>query len=235
MNSEVLLTNGKAFTDCENYDILPNTNMSHRKNQRAILSTTTLQTTSSILLTNMPPKSKKGKKPSTKKAVEATSLSVEPETTGDDNAMQTDQPEPEPSTSTSLVNSAAVLVETSENAVAHAVDAIKEKVADVAEAAEEFVEDMTMAVVEENAPGSSKSGDVTPAEPETEEKEETKKMTLEERKAKLDQLRKKMVRLVSSPLFSFSSCDKMLIMTHSIVGCFNESQSCCTCRRVCKG
>ncbi|PPQ92183.1 hypothetical protein CVT25_008957 [Psilocybe cyanescens] len=57
---------------------------------------------------------------------------------------------------------------------------------------DEFVEDVTMAGVEESNPGSSKSGDVTPTEPEAGAKLETKKMTLEERKAKLDQLRKKM-------------------------------------------
>ncbi|KAF8964759.1 SYF2 splicing factor-domain-containing protein [Flammula alnicola] len=130
--------------------------------------------------------SKRGKKKGGKAAPQS-APPIEPETLAEDNVMQTD--EPEPSASTSLVESATELVENAEKTVKHAAEVVREKLADVVEAAEEFVEEMTG--IEES---SGNSGDATPADNEVqaEEKEEIKKMTMEERKAKLEQLRKKM-------------------------------------------
>ncbi|KIM41522.1 hypothetical protein M413DRAFT_445506 [Hebeloma cylindrosporum] len=97
--------------------------------------------------------------------------------------MQTDETE-QPSASTSLVHAASELIENVEEAIVDTVEAVKEEVVEVAEAAEEFVEEMDG--IEES---SGKSGNVTSAESAT---EPIPKMTMEERKAKLAELRKKM-------------------------------------------
>ncbi|KAF9485644.1 SYF2-domain-containing protein [Pholiota conissans] len=134
----------------------------------------------------MPPK--RGRKKSGKAAATtAPSLTPEVDAPTNGQAMQTD--EPAPSTSGSVLESATELIEKAEEVVEHAAEAVAETVTDVAHAAEQFVDKMTG--IEE---GSSSSGNATPGDIETqpEQKEETQKMTLEERKAKLDQLRKKM-------------------------------------------
>ncbi|KAJ3509608.1 hypothetical protein NLJ89_g5132 [Agrocybe chaxingu] len=130
--------------------------------------------------------SRRGKKAKAK-AEEVAPVQVE-ETPVDDTSMQTDQPGP--STSTSISQSAVEVVEAAEHAVASAVEAVKDKVEDVVEAAEEFVEQMTG--MEDTSRSASKSGEEIPAEPMEEDKEEPRKMTMEERKAKLAELRKKM-------------------------------------------
>ena len=144
----------------------------------------------------MPPgRSRKGKKskaaaapvPSPEQIPEP---EVEEQTTVDDNAMQTDQHET--SSSTSLVETAADIVESAEATVVNAAQVAVETVEDVVEAASEFVEEMTIGGIEENNQSASQSGNDTP------EKETVSKLTLEERKAKLDELRRKMVRF-SSP------------------------------------
>ena len=140
----------------------------------------------------------KGSKRSSKKkggkaAAAAAPAPPKPETTIDDNAMQTDETE-HPSASTSAVQAASELIENLEEVVVDTVEVVKEKVAEVAEAAEEFVEEMDG--VEE---GASKSGDVASAESAT---EPIRKMTMDERKAKLAELRKKMVRLGAASPFS---------------------------------
>ena len=87
----------------------------------------------------------------------------------DDSPMQTEQPES--SDPTSLVEAATNIV---------------------ASAASEFVEETTMGGIEENSRSTSESGNA----PVESEKEVASKLTLEERKAKLDELRKKMVCLL---------------------------------------
>jgi len=123
---------------------------------------------------------KKGRKTS---AVAAAPPPPEPETTGNDNAMQTDDND-RPSTSTSLVQVASEPLENSEKAVSGTVEVEQVKVVEVTEAVEEFVEEMT-GIVE----SSGKSGDATPSESAA---EPTQRMTMEERKAKLAEIRKKM-------------------------------------------
>ena len=147
-------------------------------------------------------RSKKGKK--SKAAAAAPPVSVptvepiplaepEPEPkvehkTVDDSPMQTDQPD-----STSLVETAANIVASAEATVVNSAEVVVEMVEDVVKAASEFVEETTMEGVEENSQSIS---DV----PVDSEKEAASKLTLEERKAKLDELRKKMVcLLVTSP------------------------------------
>ena len=119
-------------------------------------------------------------------AADTAPLAPQPETVVDDNAMQTEETE-QPSASTSLVQAASELVENVDEAIADTVEVVTEKVAEVAKAAGEFIEEMNG--IEED---SRKSGDITSAESAT---EPTQKITLEERKAKLAELRKKMVRL----------------------------------------
>lgn len=146
------------------------------------------------LLHTMPAaRSKRGKK---SKATAAPVPKPEPipepepevvQTADDDNAMQTDQPES--SSSTSLVETAANIVATAEAVVVNVAEGAVETVENVVEAASEFIEEMTM---EEKSQSTSRSGNATPGDS---EKEEANKMTTEERKAKLDELRKKMVRL----------------------------------------
>ena len=87
-------------------------------------------------------------------------------------------------------------MESSEEVVVDTVEMIEEKVAEVAEAAEEFVEEMT-GIVE----SADKSGDAIPTENTA---EPAPRMTMEERKAKLAELRKKMVRLYKAN--GFKSC-----------------------------
>ena len=140
----------------------------------------------------------KGKRSSKKKGGKGAAAPAppEPQTTVDDNAMQTDETE-QPSASTSLVQAASQPIENVEEGIVDTVEVVKEKVAEVAEAAEEFVEEMNG--IEE---GSGKSGDVTSAESAT---EPIQKMTMEERKAKLAELRKKMVCLNAASGFSTRS------------------------------
>ncbi|KIK00981.1 hypothetical protein K443DRAFT_678770 [Laccaria amethystina LaAM-08-1] len=97
--------------------------------------------------------------------------------------MQTDEPEPSSSSSPSLATSAE-----------HALETAVEKAADVVEAAQEFVEEMTMTGVEVDGSTSksrsvepSSSGQGTPTANGT----ASSTTTMEERKAKMEQLRKK--------------------------------------------
>ncbi|KJA25271.1 hypothetical protein HYPSUDRAFT_135126 [Hypholoma sublateritium FD-334 SS-4] len=113
--------------------------------------------------------------------------------------METDEPEPAPAPEepalTTLLDSTAELVEKAEHVVEHVVEpvveAVEEKIADVAEAAEQFVDEM--AGIEETH---TVSDAATPSDGKDEALSEAKevpaKLTMEERKAKLDQLRKKM-------------------------------------------
>jgi len=117
-----------------------------------------------------------------------------PETIVDDNAMQTDETE-QPSASTSVVQAASELVENLEEVIVDKLEVVKEKVVEVAEAAEEFVGEMDG--IEE---GAGKSGDVVTSAEST--AEPIRKMTMDERKAKLAELRKKMVRLSATSPFS---------------------------------
>ena len=110
--------------------------------------------------------------------------------TVDNNAMQTDQPES--SNSTSLVETAANIVASAEATVVNGAEVVVEMVEDVVKAASEFVEETTMGGIEENSRSTSGSGNA----PVDSEKEAVSKLTLEERKAKLDELRRKMVRLL---------------------------------------
>ena len=163
----------------------------------------------------MPPRSKKGKK-----AAKGGAGSVEPHaqipdatsatrTDEDNNAMETDHPEP--STSSSIAEAASHLVEASEKAISHAVEAsehamahaaesVKETVGNVVEAAKVFADDMT-GIEASGSSSSGKSGENTPAQggAESKSKAEGHKMTMEERKAKFEELRKKTV------CFHFSS------------------------------
>ena len=149
----------------------------------------------------MPPKkgAKKGAKGKSAKAKAVAASPLPPvevatEVTADDTAMQTDEPETAdsvPLISTTVPDFASNLVQSTETLVANVVEVAKEKVEDVARAAGEFVEEMTMTGIEESGRSSSKSGDATPAE--QSDSVETK-MTMEERKAKFNELRKKMVR-----------------------------------------
>ena len=147
-------------------------------------------------------RSKRGKK-SKAKAAAAPPVSVpvvepptpEPELepvvehkTVDDSPMQTDQPES--SDSTSLVETAANIVASAEATVVNSPEAVVETVEDVVAAASKFVEEMTMEGIEENSRSTSESGNA----PVDSEKEAASKLTMEERKAKIDELRKKMVR-----------------------------------------
>ncbi|CAA7266189.1 unnamed protein product [Cyclocybe aegerita] len=129
---------------------------------------------------------KRGKKTKAK-AEQAAPAKVE-ETPVDDTSIQTDQAGP--STLTSISQPAVEAVEAVEHAVASAVEVVKDKVEEVVEAAEEFVEKMTG--LEETSRSASKSGEETPAEPMEEDKEEPRKVSMEERKVKLAELRKKM-------------------------------------------
>ena len=110
--------------------------------------------------------------------------------TVDNNAMQTDQPES--SDSKSLVETAANVVASAEATVVNGAEVVVEMVEDVVKAASEFVEETTMGGIEENSRSTSGSGNDAPVDS---EKEAVSKLTLEERKAKLDELRRKMVRL----------------------------------------
>ncbi|KAF8186366.1 pre-mRNA-splicing factor SYF2 [Pholiota molesta] len=123
---------------------------------------------------------KRGRKKGGKAAAPAPSAAPEVEAPTNDQPMQTD--EPEPSTSTTVLESASEVVEKAEEAVTHAAEVVTEKVADVANAAEQFVDEMTG--IKE---GNGGSVEATP-----EPKEEAKRMTMEERKAKMEQLKKKM-------------------------------------------
>ena len=171
-----------------------------------ILLTSTL--VSQFVYTMPATRSKKGKK---SKAAAAPPVSVpalepvpapapepEPELevehrTVDDSAMSTDQPES--SDSTSLVETTANIVASAEATVVNSAEVVVEMVEDVVGAASEFVEEMTMGGIEENSGRTNESGS-TPVES---EKEAASKLTLEERKAKLDELRKKMVCLLHLP------------------------------------
>jgi pre-mRNA-splicing factor SYF2 len=86
-------------------------------------------------------------------------------------------------------------MESAEKVVVDTVELVQEKVAEVVEAAEEFVQEMTG--IEES---SGKSGDATPADSTA---EPTQRMTMEERKAKLAELRKKMVCFNTTSGFKF--------------------------------
>ena len=135
-------------------------------------------------------KGKKAAKPEPQPEVEVTDA-PEP--------MQTD--EPEPSTS-SLATSAE-----------HALETAVEKVADVVEAAQEFVEEMTMTGVEvDGETGSpSKSGS---ADPSSSDKgtptANGSTTTMEERKAKMEQLRKKIVRTDIPPFLPLTNSPSKL-------------------------
>lgn len=143
----------------------------------------------------MPPRKKGAAAAAAKKKAAAAAAAAAAATPSpppaDDQLMETDiepAPAPEEPTSTSLLDSAAELVEKAENIVEHVVEAVEEKIADVAEAAEQFVDEM--AGIEQTF---AVSDATTPAEATDEVLSEAKKLTMEERKAKLDQLRKKMV------------------------------------------
>ena len=110
--------------------------------------------------------------------------------TVDDSPMQTDQPEP--TDSPSLVETAANIAEAT---VVNSAEVVVEMVEDVVAAASEFVEETTMGEIEGNNRSTSESGNA----PVDSEKEVFSKLTLEERKAKLDELRKKMVCLLFLP------------------------------------
>lgn len=105
----------------------------------------------------------------------------------DDNAMQTDQPEP--SSSTSPMETAANIVASAEAAVVNVAEAVVETMEDVIEAASELIEETTTRKME-NGGSTSQSGNATPVES---EKEAASKLTLEERKVKLVELRRKLV------------------------------------------
>lgn len=113
--------------------------------------------------------------------------------TVDNSAMQTDQPES--SNSTSLVETAANIVASAEATVVNSAEVAVEMVEDVVRAASEFVEETTMGGIEENSRSTSGSGNG----PADSEKEVASRLTLEERKAKLDELRRKMVCLLLLP------------------------------------
>lgn len=117
----------------------------------------------------MPPKrgSKKGKTSKQSKKTQ------KEEVNDVDVPMQTEEAE---QPSTSVIETAAEIAETT-------VAAVKEKVEVVVEAAGQFVDEMNMVGVEE------------------EPKEEIKKMTMEERKAKFNELRKRMVCCVTFAIF----------------------------------
>jgi hypothetical protein len=107
--------------------------------------------------------------------------------TVDDSPMQTDQPD-----STSLVETAANIVSSAEATVVNTAEVVVEMAEEVVKAASESVEETTMGGIEENSRSStSEPGNV----PVDSVKEVFSKLTLEERKAKLDELRKKMVCL----------------------------------------
>ena len=107
--------------------------------------------------------------------------------TVDESPMQTDQPES--SDSTSLVETAANIVASAEATVVNSAEVVVEMVEDVVAAASDFVEETTMGGIEEHSRSTSESGNA----PVDSEKEVASKLTWEERKAKLDELRKKMV------------------------------------------
>ena len=135
----------------------------------------------------MAPAKKRGSRKKGGKATAAPApVQLEPETAVDVNAMLTDQSE-QPSASTSAVQAASELIENTEEVIVDTVEVVKENATEVAETPEEFVE--AMDGIEE---GAGKSGDVTSAESAT---EPIRKMTMDERKAKLAELRKKMVSL----------------------------------------
>jgi hypothetical protein len=177
--------------------------MGRRRGNRDLCTTTT---TLVFHLYTMPAtRSKKGKK---SKAAAAPPVPVpvpalepipapepEPEVehkTVDDTAMPTVQPES--SDSTSLVETAENIAEAT---VVNSSEVVVEMVEDVVGAASELVEETAMEGIEENGPStiSSVSGNV----PADSEKEAASKLTLEERKAKVDELRKKMVCLLLLP------------------------------------
>ncbi|KAF4613222.1 hypothetical protein D9613_011098 [Agrocybe pediades] len=144
----------------------------------------------------MPPsRSKKSKKtPSAKASKPEASPPPAEERVVDDEAMQTDEPEQAAPATTTLAETAAELVQSSEKAVHDAMETVKDAVENVVEAAEEFVEEMTMTGAESNNSnsGPDTSENVTPAAEGEEEKDASKpKLTLEERKAKLAELRKR--------------------------------------------
>ena len=124
---------------------------------------------------------------------------LEPEPTVDDSAMQ-QADQPESSSSTSLAETAANIVASAEAAVVNSAEVVVEMVEDVVGAASEFVEETTMEGIEENSRSTSGSGS-TPADS---EKEAASKLTLEERKARLDELRRKMVCLCFSQTCEFN-------------------------------
>ncbi|TFK32065.1 SYF2 splicing factor-domain-containing protein [Crucibulum laeve] len=135
----------------------------------------------------MPPtrSSKRGKK--------AAAPPVEP--VEDDSKMQTE--ETESSLLTKAESTIAQAAESAENAVetvvenaVEAADKAKEVIGDVVHAAGEFVDEMTG--IEEGGSNGGSSGDSEVATTTAEEPEgELKKLTMAERKAKMDQLRKK--------------------------------------------
>lgn len=179
--------------------------------QRRGNSSTILLLLLSILYTMPATRSKKGKK--SKAAAAAPPVPVpalepipipapEPELevehkTVDDNAimMQTDQPES--SDSTSLVETTANIVASAEATVVNSAEVVVEMVEDVLGAASEFVEETTMRGIEENSRNTTPC--VSGNAPADSEKEAASKLTLEERKAKLDELRRKMVCLLHLP------------------------------------
>jgi len=165
-------------------------------------------------------RSKKSKKPTAKKAAaskkEASLAPVEPENV-DENAMSTDERE-----LSTLAETAAELVESSEKVVSNAVEVVKDAVENVVEAAEEFVEDMTMTGVESNT-GPSASENATPApESEADNDSSKPKPTLEERKAKLDQLRKKIVSNSCFSLLLALTTVSRLLRHEQIVRCWSK-------------
>lgn len=113
----------------------------------------------------------------------------------DDTAIPTVQPEL--SDSTSLVETAESIVASAEATVVNSAEVVVKMVEEVVEAASESVEGTAMEGIEENGPSitSFVSGNV----PADSEKEAASKLTLEERKAKVNELRKKMVCLLLLP------------------------------------
>ncbi|EAU83920.1 pre-mRNA-splicing factor SYF2 [Coprinopsis cinerea okayama7 len=163
----------------------------------------------------MPPKGSKkkgGRKAKAAVVEEIPNVEPEVETPQEDTQMNVDEQttteQPEASTSAKLASTVTNAVVEAEHAVEHAVEKVVEKVAEVGGAAKEFVEEMTMTGVESGSsgnasesatPGAQESGKDEPMEQDSSreasqsaEAESKPKLTLEERRAKMEALRKKM-------------------------------------------
>jgi len=121
--------------------------------------------------------------------------------------------------SSSVATSAAELAMKAEVVLETTASAVGEAVSQVAHAAEEFVEEMT-------GVEGSRSASSTPEEEEEGSKGEGSSLTLEARRAKLEQLRKRMVSFV---ILKFCS-----VLTH-LPGCFFKSEPRLACGRIIQG